>query len=411
MQDWTAGSPTSTSPWPLTDASCRPWPTDGEYDAPGAAHRAGRSAGSAAAEVFDRIVEPPGERRSGAGLHRPHQRQPGNPTPERGDDRGHQPLRGAAAAAERGLQPGLDQPGVSSLDRRRAVDWETLRGVRRSCGPLPGRRDRHEPLSAAEISELTHATAGSAWGSWAGPTCSSCSASPTTARRPAWPRRSWTSSAAEAEASEELAEERGPFPNWTSSIYKRRRKPLRNSTVTTIAPTGTISIIAGCSSGIEPLFAVAYSARRGRDELHRVTRTSRRSRGTRLLPEELMERIARHGTVHGLAEVPEDVRRCSSRRTRSTPVARADAGRVPEAYGQRGLEDRQPPRGHGRGRGRGLPAGLPLGCKGITVYRDGSQRRSGALDRQLGQGGEPPAEQEQPSRAAARSRPESVRTS
>ena len=59
------------------------------------------------------------------------------------------------------------------------------------------------------------------------------------------------------QASEELAEIRGPFPLFDQSIYRDGR-PIRNATVTTIAPTGTLSIIAGVSSGVEPVFAYAY---------------------------------------------------------------------------------------------------------------------------------------------------------
>jgi ribonucleoside-diphosphate reductase alpha chain len=111
-------------------------------------------------------------------------------------------------------------------------------------------------------------------------------------------------------ASQELAKRRGSFPAFKGSRWEKKGyKRMRNATVTTIAPTGTIAIVAGCNSGIEPLFAVSFV----RDVLE----------GTRLLevnPEfervanerglhsrELMHKIARTGSVRGIAEVPRDM--------------------------------------------------------------------------------------------------------
>ncbi|MFZ2412326.1 MAG: vitamin B12-dependent ribonucleotide reductase [Candidatus Methanoperedens sp.] len=111
-------------------------------------------------------------------------------------------------------------------------------------------------------------------------------------------------------ASERLAEERGAFPNFPGSIYKDK-KPLRNSTVTTVAPTGTISIIAGCSSGIEPLFAVSFvrNVMEGTKllEVNPYFETVAKERG--FYSEELMMKIAKQGTLKGIEEVPEDVKR------------------------------------------------------------------------------------------------------
>jgi ribonucleoside-diphosphate reductase alpha chain len=106
-----------------------------------------------------------------------------------------------------------------------------------------------------------------------------------------------------------LAEERGPFPHWKNSIYKDVR-PMRNSTVTTIAPTGTISMIAGCSSGVEPIFALAFEHRVKQTDGERVL-TFANEAFERLAKEQgfysdaLKDEIARRGSLHGIPGVPE----------------------------------------------------------------------------------------------------------
>jgi ribonucleoside-diphosphate reductase alpha chain len=117
--------------------------------------------------------------------------------------------------------------------------------------------------------------------------------------------------------SEKLARERGCFPNWKGSrwdvVFQR---PMRNAAVTTVAPTGTISIIANCSGGVEPMFSLAFirNVLRGQKEgarpLVEVNETFRavaKARG--FLSDDLLERIAREGTLAHIEEIPEDVRR------------------------------------------------------------------------------------------------------
>jgi ribonucleoside-diphosphate reductase alpha chain len=113
-------------------------------------------------------------------------------------------------------------------------------------------------------------------------------------------------------ASQKLADERGSFPNFEGSIYDTPDGgPIRNATVTTIAPTGTLSIMANCSSGVEPLFAVSY-VRTVMDndrliEVNPIFEDIAVKQG--FYSRELMQLIADHGSVDGIDEVPADVQR------------------------------------------------------------------------------------------------------
>ena len=109
-------------------------------------------------------------------------------------------------------------------------------------------------------------------------------------------------------ASVELGKQRGSFPNFKGSIWDGKYPAMRNATVTTIAPTGTISIIAGCSSGIEPLFAIAFMRNvldKG-DKLYEVNPYFEKiAKELGFYSDELMKKIAENnGSVKGIEEVP-----------------------------------------------------------------------------------------------------------
>jgi len=176
-----------------------------------------------------------------------------------------------------------------------------------------------------------------------------------------------------------LAEERGPFPNWSRSIY-RGGQPLRNSTVTTIAPTGTISIISGCSSGIEPLFAVAFSHIVGDRHLTFVNphfEGIARRRG--FYTPELMDEVAEQGTLHGLAEVPEDVRRAFVTAHEIAPEWHVRMQAAFQQHTDNGVSKtiNLPNSATVEDVAQAYRLAYELGCLGITVFRDGCKSDEG----------------------------------
>ncbi len=111
-------------------------------------------------------------------------------------------------------------------------------------------------------------------------------------------------------ASKKLARERGAFPLFETSIYADDEE-IRNGTVTTIAPTGTLSIIGGCSSGVEPVFAYVYirNVMDGDEfiEVNPILMEKLKEAG--VYSEELMKKIAKDGTIAHCMEIPEEIRR------------------------------------------------------------------------------------------------------
>lgn len=178
------------------------------------------------------------------------------------------------------------------------------------------------------------------------------------------------------EESRELAKVRGTFPLFQESTLDQEL-PQRNATVTTIAPTGTLSLLASCSSGVEPIFGYVYirNIMDGTEmiEVNPILREVLEERG--LYSDELMKKIAKQGSLEGIEEIPEEIRRvfvsahevspefhirmqAAFQRHTDNAVSKtvnfcnsATREEVAEVY----------------------KLAFRLGCKGVTIYRDGSR--------------------------------------
>ena len=179
-------------------------------------------------------------------------------------------------------------------------------------------------------------------------------------------------------ASRALAQERGAFPNFKGSLYDTPdADPIRNATVTTIAPTGTLSIIAACSSGVEPLFAVSY-VRNVMDndklvEVNPLFEAVAHEHG--FYSAKLMEEIAEHGTVRGLPDVPGDVQKVFATAHDITPAWHIRMQAAFQDYTDNAVSKTVNfPNSATTDDVRTVyDLAYDLGVKGVTIYRDGSK--------------------------------------
>ena len=180
------------------------------------------------------------------------------------------------------------------------------------------------------------------------------------------------------EASRSLASEREVFENYDKSIFKDMENcRFRNATTTTIAPTGTLSIIAGCSSGIEPLFALSFIRRvMDNDQLLEINPYFEKVAEERdFYSRELMDTIAKTGSIRQIEEIPEDVKDIFVTAHDVTPEWHIRMQAAFQKYTDNAVsktvnlprdatvEDVQ----------KVYNLAYELGCKGVTIYRDGSK--------------------------------------
>lgn len=183
------------------------------------------------------------------------------------------------------------------------------------------------------------------------------------------------------QCSTELGLEKASFPNFELSVWTKY-DAMRNATVTTIAPTGTISIIGGCSSGIEPLFAVAFirNVMGGMLEINKLFEEMAKERG--FYSKELITEIAKCGSVQDIKSIPEDIKRVFATALDISPEWHVRMQAAFQKYTENAVSKtvNLPTDATWEDVKKVFLLAYKLKCKGITVYRYGSKEQVLSLE-------------------------------
>ena len=180
----------------------------------------------------------------------------------------------------------------------------------------------------------------------------------------------------------ELAKERGSFPNFSGTVWESSGyEMIRNATITTVAPTGTISEIAGCSGGIEPLFSVSY-VRNVAESLGQTLKVinpyfERIAIQQGIYSDELIKKISKTTSTSHMEEIPEKIRKVFVTAHDLTPDWHVRMQAAFQKYTQNAVSKTVnfPNSATPNDIEEVFWLAYELGCKGVTVYRDGSRER------------------------------------
>ncbi|NLB79974.1 MAG: vitamin B12-dependent ribonucleotide reductase, partial [Clostridiaceae bacterium] len=177
--------------------------------------------------------------------------------------------------------------------------------------------------------------------------------------------------------SERIASIKGVFPYYDKSIYKETGRKIRNATTTTIAPTGTLSIIAGVSSGIEPLFAVSFikNVMDGTELVEVNPHFKKAAEDGGFYSEELMKTIAKEGTLHTIEEVPEEIKDIFVTSHDIVPEWHVKMQAAFQNHTDNAVSKTVNLRNEATvdDVAEVFQLAYRTGCKGVTIYRDGSR--------------------------------------